>query len=117
MKKKKKKKKMVDRYIKHLFILILIIISIPITYSATNVFGTSADFALLNVTLLSQEPDPVEPGEVVEIRFNVQNFGSKNAEDAQLDILPDFPFSMYTGTASKQIGTIYARQMGEKRSL
>jgi len=96
-------------------IISILLLVIPFAYSAT-VIGSDSRPSYMNITLLNQEPDPVEPGEVVELRFSVQNFGSKNAEDFQIEILPEFPFSIYTGTAVKAIGTIFGRQMGEKRA-
>ena len=105
---------MIDK--KVILIIFMLLLAIPFVYSKT-VIGSDSRPSYINVTLLSQEPDPVEPGEVVELRFQIQNFGSKNAEEFQMEILPDFPFSMYTGTSIKSLGTIFARQMGETRAL
>ncbi len=105
---------MIDK--RYFLLLLILLLVIPFAYSKT-VIGSDSRPSYINITLLSQEPDPVEPGEVVELRFNIQNFGSKNAEDLQLEILPEFPFSMYVGTVVKALGTIFGRQMGEKRAL
>ena len=104
---------MIDRTI--ILIISLLLLGMPIAYSAT-VLGTESRPSYINITMLNQEPDPVEPGEVVELRFNVQNFGSDNAEEFQMEIMPEFPFSMYVGTAVKSLGTIFGRQMGVTRS-
>jgi len=34
----------------------------------------------LTVDLLNQEPDPVKPGDVLEVRLSIQNTGYKNQE-------------------------------------
>ena len=48
---------------------------------------------------LNQYPDPASPGEYVELRFKVQNFGQEVAEDVKFQIIPSFPFSIDTTSA------------------
>lgn len=67
----------------------------------------------IQITLVNQEPDPVEPGSVFDVRFKVENSGSTNAEGVLVEILPAYPFSLYEDNAVKQIGSVHGRQIGE----
>lgn len=68
----------------------------------------------LKVTLVNQEPDPVEPGRIVELKFKVENIGSRNAEDVTVEILPEWPFTLLpTEQKIKQIGSIHGKQIGD----
>ena len=67
----------------------------------------------LEVSLLNQQPDPVEPGKYVEVRFNVINSGLEDAKNVVFEIEPEFPFSLNSGTsASKSLGTIMGGAVG-----
>lgn len=66
----------------------------------------------LKVTLLSQSPDPVEPGDVVEVKFKIENKGSETPKDVEVELVVDRPFSLYTGTLSRNIGKLRGRQTG-----
>ena len=60
------------------------------------------------VTLLSQDPDPVEPGQVVEVRFKIENDGPATSEDVIVKVLPKSPFIIYGDVAEKNIGKLRA---------
>jgi len=72
------------------------------------------EWANIRITLVSQDPDPAEPGEYVDVRFKVENRGSKNAEDVTLELLPKYPFSLDPGIeATRKIGSVHGRQIGD----
>lgn len=73
-----------------------------------------ADSARIEVSLISQEPDPVSPGGLLDVRFKVENFGGGGTEDIIFEILPEYPFSLYKGNAERNIGSMQARQQGEE---
>ena len=63
----------------------------------------------LQVTFMSQTPDPAEPGKYVELRWKAENYGSDPAEDVVFELVPEFPFSLEPGqNATKRIGLITA---------
>ncbi|MBS3164880.1 COG1361 S-layer family protein [Candidatus Woesearchaeota archaeon] len=65
----------------------------------------------IRVSLLSQSPDPAEPGQTVELRWKAENYGSGNVERVLMEILPRYPFSLEPGVeARKDIGSLSARQ-------
>ena len=63
---------------------------------------------LVKVTLISQNPDPVEPGQVVTLKFKVENLGSESTDEALVKILPTYPFQLYQNSAQKNIGRLRA---------
>ncbi len=66
------------------------------------------------VTLISQIPDPAEPGSYVDIRFKFDNNGSGEANNVEAEILPKYPFSLYGETEKvKSLGTMQSRQKGD----
>ncbi len=69
----------------------------------------------LKVSLISQDPDPVNPGEYVDVRWKVINDGSADAEDVVFEILPTYPFSLDPGqSAIQDIGSVWGLQQGER---
>lgn len=70
------------------------------------------DFPTIDAILMSQEPDPVKPGEVVEVRFKLENEGGQTYEDISVEILPSYPFTLYSGEPVVEIGKIGASQTG-----
>jgi len=49
------------------------------------------------ITFLSQDPDPVEPGEVFDVRIKAENLGGAALEDVEFEVVEEYPFSVYTG--------------------
>ncbi|MCK5476694.1 MAG: COG1361 S-layer family protein [Candidatus Aenigmarchaeota archaeon] len=67
----------------------------------------------IDVGLLNQQPDPVEPGKYIELRFNVINTGLEDAKNVLFEIDPEFPFSLDSETdALKNLGTILGGATG-----
>jgi len=65
------------------------------------------------VTLINQEPDPAEPGKYADARFKVDNNGTEEARNVEVEILPQYPFSLYSGDAARSIGTLQSKQKGD----
>lgn len=53
---------------------------------------TALAIGAVEATFLSQDPDPVEPGEYTELRFRIENTGSSDLENLVLELEPKFPF-------------------------
>jgi len=88
--------------------LLLVIATISIAYAAI------ADSAKMEITLISQEPDPVEPGGLLDLRFKVENKGGGGVDNLIFEIIPENPFSLYKGEAQRNIGSMQAYQEGEE---
>lgn len=86
----------------------LLLIFIP---SVLAVYGTH-DSPELSVTLLSQEPDPVEPGQIVKVKFKIENAGKETDQDVYVKIVPRFPFTIYNDEEIKKIGKLKAAATG-----
>ncbi len=84
----------------------------------TNVkFANATELDKYNVAhnLVNQIPDPAEPGKYVEMRWKIENFGTKNAENVIVELLPEYPFSLDPGEGAIQnVGSVWGRQIGEK---
>lgn len=67
-----------------------------------------------DVLLINQIPDPVEPGEIVEVRFKVENIGREAARNVVFEILPEYPFSLQPGQpATVRLGNLNVNSFGE----
>ena len=74
-----------------------------------NYFGRSPNII---VSLIKQEPDPVEPGKQVEVTFKIDNNGT-SADNFIFEILPEYPFSLLPQQSpSSKIGTLGTSQYG-----
>lgn len=65
----------------------------------------------VRVLLLSQSPDPVEPGDSVDLRFRFENNGSATVDGIEVELLPKHPFSILE-PSTKNIGSLDAKQKG-----
>ena len=67
----------------------------------------------LNVSLVNQNPDPALAGDMVELRFMVENVGSREATNVFFELLPQYPFIAIPGEDYvRTITTISAYQTG-----
>jgi len=92
-------------------VLVLLIFSVSLASAAvTSNIGGTGD---LDATLVSQLPDPVEPGNFLEIRFSVQNEG-KTENDVVFELIPSFPLSLLPeDNGLRDIGTILGTHQKE----
>ncbi len=91
-------------------IMIFLILSMMLTTAASAGLVSGG---VMDVTMLSQEPDPVQPGKTVELRWKVENIGEK-IDDIEFKILPEYPFSLLPGdNGLRTVGSLYGRQQGD----
>ena len=90
-------------------VLFMIIIVSFLILSINLVFASSSDFI---VTMVSQTPDPVEPGQTFEIKFKIENLGEETEEDIIIKILPEYPFTIYGDEEEKNIGKLRTSNSG-----
>ena len=69
--------------------------------------------AQIQVTLLNQDPDPVEPGNVVDVRFKLENTGSTALQNVVFEVLPKYPFTLVENS-TKEIGTLQSNQINQE---
>ncbi|MBS3106624.1 COG1361 S-layer family protein [Candidatus Woesearchaeota archaeon] len=90
--------------------LLFALLALLLIASAQAAIISSAD---LNATLISQVPDPVAPGETVEVQFRVENDGGQPAKDMRVKLVPKYPFTLYGDEQVKSIGTLASKQTGD----
>jgi len=76
--------------------------------------ATAQQSPIINITLMNQDPDPVGPGQYVEIRFKIHNEGFKTvAENFQISLEPTYPFTLDSSeNADRSIGDLPALGAG-----
>ena len=89
--------------------ILLLVLSIFMLSLIPFAFADTSD---LTVTLVSQTPDPVEPGDVVKVKFKIENQGEESTHDAIVTIDPKFPLKLYRNSASKNMGKLRASSTG-----
>ncbi|MBW2987270.1 COG1361 S-layer family protein [Candidatus Woesearchaeota archaeon] len=102
--------------------LLLCLILIPSTFAAIIVSEPQRGMGLsdLTITFLNQDPDPVEPGEQVELRFRAENLGQNRIEDIEFEILPEYPFELLSEDeegARINIGSLDPAQRGKDSAI
>ena len=72
----------------------------------------------LRVSMLNQDPNPVGPGQYVELRFRVANLGYDDLKNVSVDLIVDAPFSFDDPSdAHINIGSLSSRQIDEYGAL
>ena len=92
--------------IKLIIILQLSILLFATAMKSTSAASTFVDSPILNISLLNQQPDPVSPGNYVDLRFRVENTGAKTADQYTYKLDAKYPF--YFDGATLQQKTLQA---------
>lgn len=91
-------------------------IAILLAMSVLSIGASAADSpatASLNVSMVNQNPDPARAGEVLELRFMVENYGGTEETNIQYELIPSFPFVAIPGEEYlRTINTLSAFQQG-----
>ena len=73
----------------------LMLLGLILLITTMSVMAIDVQAPIINITMLSQDPDPVGPGEYFEVRFKIHNdYGGSVAERFQVMLDPDYPFSL-----------------------
>ncbi len=78
----------------------LLTVAFMLILSAAAVSATDygyADSAYVKLSLLNQDPDPVQPGDYVDVRISVENLGTEPASSIVLVADESYPFSFDPG--------------------
>lgn len=78
---------------------VLTILCTLVIMSTTVLANTPA----LQVTFLNQDPDPVGPGEYVDLKFRVDNLGSGGSENVRIIFVENYPFSLDPGVSNTKV--------------
>ncbi len=94
-------------------LIITVIFLVIITSTMVSAAGASSN---LTVTILNQQPDPVRPGEVTDIRIKIENTGAEAATEVDVSLDLKYPFSVFT-EAIQSIGVLHAKQKGNDAAI
>lgn len=97
-----------------LFCIALAILCVNNVYA--QVYDTPT--ASVSVSLVNQDPDPARAGEMVELRFMVENIGGGEVNNLELELVLQYPFVEIPGEGYvKTIKTLSAYQQGDDAAL
>src|SRR3989338_4356087 len=89
---------------KGILITTILIMSVIIMQTAS---AAILDSPHINATLSYQDPDPVDPREIVELRFSIKNDGASTAKTIEFTIEPEYPLLLANGEDEvKSLGDI-----------
>ncbi|MFH0869836.1 MAG: COG1361 S-layer family protein [archaeon] len=95
-------------------ILFVVLAAMMMVTVFASVAQAISQFPQIEVTIINQEPDPVSPGNTVDVRFRIENLGSNPAQDMQVKLVLNYPFSLYGQEQEiKNIGTVAGYQTDE----
>jgi len=95
-------------------LVISILIILTIILSTTLVAAvTIPEAPNIDVTLVNQIPDPVEPGNYVDVRFRIENSGIDSIDNLKFEFVESSTFTVYDSTAIKDLGSIDSYQTGD----
>ncbi len=72
----------------------------------------------IKVTMVNQEPNSVEPGQYVDVKFKVENYGSDPTNQIELTLEDMYPFTIVGDKeATKTISGLERRQMADDSEI
>lgn len=86
-------------------ILVLLSLSVTLAYSVSSIERTG-----ILVQEIKYEPYPADPGKYVDVWLKIENFGSKDADNFVIELVPGFPFSLDSDDARRTFGTVLSHQ-------
>lgn len=97
--------------IKKIWVISVLILSL--CFNAVQADISEAE--VIGISLINQNPDPARAGEMLELRFRVENFGGMGANNLEIGFIPGYPFLEVPGEEYlKTIKTLSAYQTGDE---
>lgn len=97
---------------KKVFLLILFTLFLILVVSAAET--RVLDGNRIEISLFSQSPEPVQPGNYVELRVKVENTGVYTLNDFKIELITEYPFSLdITEPALKEYGNVQSGINGD----
>lgn len=94
---------------KILFALLFVLALSMNVYAATN--------SNLKVTLVNQNPDPVEPGKYVDLRFQIVNEGTDTVNNAIFEVTSGYPFIFDQSDTPRKIISISSSSKTKEQTI
>ncbi len=97
-------------------LLILSLFSVSVIADSLSTYIQES--SLIKVSLYRQDPDPAEPGQYVELRFNIENLGSATVQKVEVKIEPKYPFTLKKGdSALKTFVSVKSNLVGDDGAI
>jgi hypothetical protein len=93
-------------------LIVLLVFTFLLILPLTTATVSLSNSPEIKVTIVSQTPDPVQPGGIVKVRLKIENSGQQSGYDAIVKVIPKFPFTIYNDVAEKNIGKLRASTTG-----
>lgn len=91
------------------FLIVLAVFSMVLFPSAA--LASEYNFAAISVSALRYEPFPAQPGTYLKVWLNVENVGTEAAENLQVMLDPEYPFTLdESQDAVQDIGTLEGKE-------
>jgi len=111
LKKNKKVDNMINKKMNYLIITIVLVLFSTSLFAAGN--DISSTYSIKG-DLINQTPDPVRSGDIVELKFSVQNLGGAGVDDVTSNLVLSYPFIQIPGESlSQDVGKLYPVQTGD----
>lgn len=88
----------------------LIVVLLIVSLFSSIVLSDNSPY--LTLTMVSQTPAQVEPGQTFKVRFKIENEGSQTEDEIIISLNEKYPFSMYGDESEKNIGKIKSSAQG-----
>jgi hypothetical protein len=100
-----------------LFVGLMLVLPVS-AYAADSGTGITNNGVGMKVTFVNQDPISAEPGGYVNLLFKVENWGTANADNVVVELLPQYPFSLDYGLSTvQQLGTISGLSFSDRSYL
>jgi hypothetical protein len=101
--------------LKCFFLLSVLAVSLASFVGAASAADSTGS---LQVSLLNQDPDPAKAGEMLELRFMLENTGGSEVRDQQFELMLDYPFVAVPGeTYVRTVSTLGAYQQDSDAAI
>ena len=98
------------KYTMSILIVLLLVLSVSAAYAQQE---GSSNSVQIQLSMLNQDPNPARAGEVVKLRFKLENTGRMAANNVYVELMQDYPFTVVGGNAVDNISSIDAFQTGD----
>jgi len=90
----------------------LLLIAALLMSQAASVYAADISNSVgISINIVNQDPDPALAGDIVEVRLGVENNGGLQANNLNIQLTPEYPFSLVPGEdAVQNIGTMLGYQ-------
>ncbi|WP_410509853.1 COG1361 S-layer family protein [Methanosarcina hadiensis] len=106
------------QFISFIFIILLSLLLCSGTALGAGTINSSSLDKGISIDLLNQDPDPVKPGDVLEVRISVENTGYNDIDNCFVKIEPEYPFKILSEeNPVMNIGTLGKRSENDRRKV